>query len=136
MSSTSMPTPKPEATANREIDEERQRLYYVALTRAKARLYLPFVPGPHMSDSWKGATAAVNDRLAAVLDLPEASNLFPARSAFATNRTEPRPATGRGRNPSRMASPAARISRNATIQPSSPVSASGIGPARSPPTPG
>jgi exodeoxyribonuclease V beta subunit len=31
-----------EAAVDREIDEENQRLIYVALTRAKARLYLPY----------------------------------------------------------------------------------------------
>ncbi|WP_193378492.1 3'-5' exonuclease, partial [Singulisphaera acidiphila] len=86
------------ATAARETDEERQRLYYVALTRAKARLYLPFVTGEHMSDSWKGGYRRLNDRLAAVLDLPEASRLF-HRVRF---RDEPPQTAGEGpgRNPS------------------------------------
>ncbi len=36
-----------EDAVEREIDEENQRLLYVALTRAKSRLYLPyFGPGP------------------------------------------------------------------------------------------
>lgn len=87
------------ATANREIDEERQRLYYVALTRAKARLYLPFVPGQHMSDSWKGGYRRVNDRLAAVLDLPEASNLF-QRVRFRDEPNRAPAGDGPGRNPS------------------------------------
>jgi len=62
--------------ANREFDEERQRLYYVALTRAKARLYLPFVPPQHWSKYWKGGYQRVNERLATVLERPEASRLF------------------------------------------------------------
>ncbi|SIN71281.1 DNA helicase/exodeoxyribonuclease V, beta subunit [Singulisphaera sp. GP187] len=79
-------------TAKRENDEERQRLYYVALTRAKARLYLPFVPNEHMSKYWTGGYRRVNDRLAAVLDLPEASRLF-HRVPF---RDEPIHPTGSG----------------------------------------
>jgi exodeoxyribonuclease V beta subunit len=64
------------AAAKQELDEERQRLYYVALTRAKARLYLPFVPLEHWSNRWDGGYRRVNDRLAKVLAQPEASGLF------------------------------------------------------------
>ena len=49
----------------RERAEEEQRLYYVALTRAKARLYLPLVPQQHWSSYWKGGYRRVNQRLAA-----------------------------------------------------------------------
>jgi exodeoxyribonuclease V beta subunit len=52
-----------EQTARRERDQEQQRLYYVALTRAKARLYLPVVPGEFWSGKWQGGYARVNRRL-------------------------------------------------------------------------
>ncbi len=44
-----------EAAVNREINEENQRLIYVALTRAKSRLYLPyFGPAPAGEDDHDG----------------------------------------------------------------------------------
>jgi exodeoxyribonuclease V beta subunit len=66
--------------ARRERDEEDQRLYYVALTRAKARLYLPFVPAALWSSYWKGGYQCVNQRLARVLARPEAGGLFTQRT--------------------------------------------------------
>jgi exodeoxyribonuclease V beta subunit len=65
--------------ADRERGEEQQRLYYVALTRARGRLYLPYVPEGHWSRHWKGGYKRVNDRLAAVLTMPEAAALFTVR---------------------------------------------------------
>jgi exodeoxyribonuclease V beta subunit len=58
--------PDAEKRANRERDEEQQRLFYVALTRAKARLYLPMVPGDMWDNRWKGGYKRVNDRLNAL----------------------------------------------------------------------
>ena len=46
-----------------ERDEEEQRLYYVAITRAKARLYLPLVPSQLGGKQWKGSYRRLNDRL-------------------------------------------------------------------------
>ena len=47
------------------LDEE-QRLYYVALTRAKARLYLPLVPDKLGGKRWDGGYRRLNERLTAV----------------------------------------------------------------------
>ena len=49
--------------AAREREQEEQRLYYVAITRAKARLYLPLVPGQLGGKQWKGGYRRLNDRL-------------------------------------------------------------------------
>jgi exodeoxyribonuclease V beta subunit len=46
-----------------EAAEERERVFYVALTRAKARLYLPMVPAAVWPNTWKGGYKRVNDRL-------------------------------------------------------------------------
>jgi exodeoxyribonuclease V beta subunit len=73
------PSDESQALAERERDEEQQRLYYVALTRAKARLYLPLVPPAHWSGQWKGGYRGVNERLARVLARPEARRLFAIR---------------------------------------------------------
>ena len=66
--------------AEGERAEEEQRLYYVALTRAKARLYLPLVPQQHWPSSWKGGYLRVNQRLQRVLERPEAAGLFTTRA--------------------------------------------------------
>jgi exodeoxyribonuclease V beta subunit len=82
------PAPEAKEIAQRERNEEDQRLYYVALTRAKARLYLPFVPEQFWKDgagAWKGGYQCVNRRLARVLTNPEAGRLFVIR----TFRDEP-----------------------------------------------
>jgi exodeoxyribonuclease V beta subunit len=65
--------------AERERDQEDQRLYYVALTRAGARLYLPFVPPELWPSVWKGAYRRVNQRLARVLPRLQAEGLFTIR---------------------------------------------------------
>jgi len=52
----------------RERDEEHQRLLYVAMTRARARLYLPFFPGQSLKLS--GFYKQLNERLK---DLAEAN---------------------------------------------------------------
>jgi len=65
--------------AIRERKLEEQRLYYVAMTRAKARLYLPLVPGEFWSDRWDGGYARVNKRLLEVeigLESSEKKHLF------------------------------------------------------------
>jgi len=62
-----------EKAAASEADQERERLFYVALTRAKARLYLPVVPSASWSSAWKGGYKRVNDRLCALeSELPRA----------------------------------------------------------------
>ncbi len=61
-----------ERAADSEADEERERVYYVALTRAKARLYLPMIPAAIWPSGWKGGYKRVNDRLNALeADLAE-----------------------------------------------------------------
>ncbi len=49
-----------------EKDDEERRVFYVALTRAKARLYLPRYPAAF--ESFKGSYKFVNDRLNILLD--------------------------------------------------------------------
>ncbi len=73
------PSKEAEEAARRERREEMQRLYYVALTRAKARLYLPFVTPENWSKLWDGGYKCVNDRLATLLGQPEADGLFEIR---------------------------------------------------------
>jgi exodeoxyribonuclease V beta subunit len=70
------PSEDAKTLAERERKQEQQRLYYVALTRAKARLYLPFVPTAFWSSRWDGGYRQVNDRLSAVLDGPESAGHF------------------------------------------------------------
>ncbi len=65
--------------AKAERKEEDERLYYVAMTRAKARLYLPYIPGNLWGKSWSGGYRRVNERLADViggLETSEKSHLF------------------------------------------------------------
>jgi exodeoxyribonuclease V beta subunit len=52
--------------ARQESDDEDRRLLYVAVTRAKARLYLPFVP-PEKYSRRVGMYRLLNDRLAELL---------------------------------------------------------------------
>jgi exodeoxyribonuclease V beta subunit len=52
--------------AKEDREREEQRLYYVALTRAKARLYLPLVSAESWSNRWDGGYGRVNKRLLAV----------------------------------------------------------------------
>ena len=52
--------------ANEDRSQEEQRLYYVALTRAKARLYLPLVPGKLGGKKWDGGYRRLNERLSAI----------------------------------------------------------------------
>ncbi len=54
------------ARASEERTQEEQRLYYVALTRAKARLYLPLVPEQLSNRKWDGGYRRLNDRLYAI----------------------------------------------------------------------
>ena len=48
------------------MSKRSKRLYYVALTRAKARLYLPLVPSELWGKQWSGGYARVNKRLLVV----------------------------------------------------------------------
>jgi exodeoxyribonuclease V beta subunit len=52
--------------ASEARSHEEQRLYYVALTRAKARLYLPLVPDKLGGKKWDGGYRRLNERLSAV----------------------------------------------------------------------
>jgi exodeoxyribonuclease V beta subunit len=62
---------KKKADENRS--QEEQRLYYVALTRAKARLYLPLVPAKLSGRKWDGGYRQLNERLHAVASTIERS---------------------------------------------------------------
>lgn len=58
--------------AAREALEEDQRLLYVAVTRAKARLYLPFVRIEHLTpQALQGSYAQLNARLADMISEPD-----------------------------------------------------------------
>ena len=74
------PPPAIEQAIEREEDEEDQRLLYVALTRAKARLYLPlFRPGkPAISGAYSPVAAALTRLLSVGFD-PRLQNLFEIR---------------------------------------------------------
>ncbi len=52
----------------REETEEEQRLLYVALTRARAQLYLPFYPRNATKTAVDGAYKPLNDRLEPIVD--------------------------------------------------------------------
>ena len=52
--------------ASEDRTHEEQRLYYVALTRAKARLYLPLVPDKLGGKRWDGGYRRLNERLTAI----------------------------------------------------------------------
>jgi exodeoxyribonuclease V beta subunit len=58
--------PDAEQAAASEAEEERERVFYVALTRAKARLYLTVIPHALWPNGWKGGYKRVNDRLNAL----------------------------------------------------------------------
>lgn len=80
--------PERPPAADEEAREENQRLLYVAMTRAKARLYAPFV-----KSGVRGAYKQLNDRLLGLvqsgldpalfehLEIEEIDRLRPARSA-------------------------------------------------------
>jgi len=63
-----------ERAAATEADQERQRVFYVALTRAKARLYLPMIASAFWPNGWKGGYKRVNDRLNALEAQPTAND--------------------------------------------------------------
>ncbi len=63
--------PAAKAAARQETAEEEQRLWYVALTRAKAKLYLPYIAPEHYPDHLHGCYRYLNMRLAHVLNEPE-----------------------------------------------------------------
>lgn len=64
----SSPDPSLESAAAIEASEEDQRVLYVALTRARARLYLPFLPEPLPGQrDWDGPWSGLNRRLRAIV---------------------------------------------------------------------
>src|SRR5208282_438402 len=58
-----------------EEEQENERLIYVALTRARAQLYLPFFPDGALKRKVNGYYARLNDRLAEMIG----DRSFPAR---------------------------------------------------------
>jgi exodeoxyribonuclease V beta subunit len=56
--------------ARREEEEEEQRLLYVAMTRAKARLYLPYIEPSRYPERFQGCHRRLNTRLTHVLSDP------------------------------------------------------------------
>ena len=64
--------------ADAERTREEQRLYYVALTRAKARLYLPLIPEKLGGKRWDGGYRRLNDRLCSIVNNLET----PAQRAY------------------------------------------------------
>jgi exodeoxyribonuclease V beta subunit len=74
------PPPSIKQAIKREIEEEDQRLLYVALTRARARLYLPlFRPGkPAIKGSYSPVAAALARLLSFNVD-PRLQSLFEIR---------------------------------------------------------
>ena len=60
-----------------EEEQENERLIYVALTRARAQLYLPFFPDGSLKRKVNGYYARLNDRLAEIIgDRTVAARLF------------------------------------------------------------
>jgi exodeoxyribonuclease V beta subunit len=71
------PAAKDKAAGARRLEQER--LYYVAMTRAKARLYLPLIPAEQWSNRWDGGYGLVNRRLLEIeakLGEPDIAGLF------------------------------------------------------------
>ena len=71
---TSAMTNRPKSERARIESHEEQRLYYVALTRAKARLYLPLVPDKLGGKQWDGGYRRLNERLTAITSNLEGSS--------------------------------------------------------------
>jgi len=70
------PDENEKAKAVLETLQEDQRLLYVAVTRAKVRLYLPFVPPERLTGPAKrGTYAQLNARLADMISAPHFSSL-------------------------------------------------------------
>ena len=66
-----------------ERDQEEQRLYYVAITRAKARLYLPLVPSQLGGKQWNGGYRRLNERLSDLVnDLEGSANDICSKSSL------------------------------------------------------
>ena len=65
--------------ARKELREERERLGYVALTRAKSRLYVSFVNLEGGARKRDGAHVPIDTRLSALLDAPYDETLFEHR---------------------------------------------------------
>src|SRR5208282_5674972 len=55
-----------DAAIKKELEEEDQRLLYVALTRARVKLILPYVPEGTLTRDLSGSYAQLNDRLRAL----------------------------------------------------------------------
>ena len=66
-----------------ERDEENQRLLYVALTRARAKLILPYVPAGSLTFDINGCYEQLNDRLRALESDARSNMLFTTEIADA-----------------------------------------------------
>ncbi len=65
------------AAIRAEEEQENERLIYVALTRARAQLYLPFFPDSSLKRKVNGYYARLNDRLAEIVaDRTVSARLF------------------------------------------------------------
>ncbi|HUO04253.1 MAG TPA: UvrD-helicase domain-containing protein [Candidatus Binataceae bacterium] len=62
------------ATLDNENDEESRRLTYVAITRARAKLYLPYFPEGATSQKLSGVFKHLNERLKAIAEKIEAGD--------------------------------------------------------------
>lgn len=77
--------------AQQEQVEEEQRLLYVALTRARARLYLPYIAPAEYEARWRGCQRLLNTRLSVLLQdaqfaaglcMTEVTAIAPPQSSF------------------------------------------------------
>ena len=71
------------AAIDREQEQEDQRLLYVALTRARAKLLLPYVPSGSLSRDLSGSYWQLNDRLCTLEREARLQPLFEIESAAA-----------------------------------------------------
>lgn len=76
-------------TLKKEQDEENQRLLYVALTRARAKLILPYVPDGALNRDLSGCYAHLNDRLRALDQEDRLETLFTTETVIAPASTDP-----------------------------------------------
>ena len=103
--------------ANEDRSQEEQRLYYVALTRAKARLYLPLVPDKLGGKRWDGGYRRLNERLSAV-----ANNLGSSahRDLFRVVNVHDRPLEAGRNNPNQTEGTLATWQANGVLEKKAP----------------